>query len=114
MIINCTPHNINVFDVDGNEIVIPPCGSVARCTEEYKPTVKTDNIQLYYAIYGSVVLIDEDGTEQKMPAYDGDTWYIVSRPVRMALFSRMDLLSPGELIRDGNGRVIGCKGFTTN
>lgn len=39
-------------------------------------------------------------------------YIITSMVVRTANPRRIDLLSPGELIRDDNGQPIGCRGFT--
>ena len=42
------------------------------------------------------------------------TLYIVSALVRSALPARTDLASPGDLVRDAAGAVIGCKGLIVN
>ena len=36
-------------------------------------------------------------------------FYIVSQLVKNALPDRTDLLVPAEVVRDGNGNIIGCK-----
>jgi hypothetical protein len=62
-----------------------------------------NGIQLVRKSYGSVDL----------PPETGDI-YIVSNIVRQAFPDRKDLASPGDLIRDENGIVIGCKNLIVN
>ncbi len=54
------------------------------------------------------------GEVEGLPEPQDDTLYIVSLLVRRARPYRGDLLSPGQLIRDAEGRPIGCKGLAAN
>jgi hypothetical protein len=66
---------------------------------------RVDGIDLSRATFGAV---------DNVPEIVHGTYYIVSMLVRSALSYRYDLVSPGELVRDEKGNVIGCKGFTCN
>ena len=104
-LINLTPHMINVLHADGSIQNIPASGTVARCAEKRVKVANLDGIDLYVVSYGDVY---------DLPEQAEDTFYIVSMPVRLALPERLDVLSPGELVRDSEGKPIGCKGFATN
>ena len=103
-IINLTPHEINILNNNGEEIVtISPSGTVSRCAVS-KKLIKTDNgIEFYRSIFGEV---------NDLPEPQLDTIYIVSGLVRAAMPERNDLWQPGELVRDKSGRPIGCKGLS--
>ncbi len=49
-----------------------------------------------------------------LPEERPDTFLIVSAMVRSALPNRKDLASPGDLIRNDQGVVIGCKNLIIN
>ena len=103
-LVNLTPHMINVLHADGSIQNIPSSG-LARCAEQRIAVDSVNGINLYAVSYGDV---------SGLPAQVDDTFYIVSMPVRLALPERKDLLSPGELVRDQDGKPVGCKGFATN
>lgn len=95
---NFTPHQITeintntTFETQG----------VARVSVGSTPVGKINGIQISVPEYGEVVNLPE---EKK------DTYYIVSQMVAAALPDRLDLLYPGELVRDEKGLPVGCKGF---
>ena len=103
-LVNLTPHMINVMHADGTVENIASSG-LARCAEQRIIVGSVNGIDLYAVSYGEV---------SGLPEQVDDTFYIVSMPVRLALPTRKDLLSPGELVRDNEGKPIGCKGFATN
>jgi hypothetical protein len=103
-LVNLTPHVINVMHADGSIQNISSSG-LARCAEQRNIVGNIDGIDLYAVSYGEV---------SGLPEQTEDTYFIVSMPVRLALPWRLDLLSPGELVRDSEGKPIGCKGFATN
>jgi len=94
-LINLTPHAINVLTDGGTTITLPPSGAVVRVrvTREVAGHICHDGrtVPLYRTSYG--------------------TLYIVSLAVRAACPGRMDLASPGELVRDAAGQPIGCRGL---
>lgn len=59
-------------------------------------------IPIYEAVYGDVVGLPEEK--------DGVV-YIVSGMVNAAAEGRGDVYSPGSLIRDDEGRPVGCRGL---
>lgn len=103
-IINLTPHTLNIH-TDKKVLNIPTSGSVARVAAEY---IKEENdsdygVDLFNCVYGEVT---------GLPPYrPGNTLYVVSGLVKSAVPERHDVVSPGELIRDENGKPIGCRGL---
>ena len=101
-ILNFTPHALNVVDLDGNVTTFPSVGiaRVATSVKALDPVCGFDVV--------STTFSDVTG----LPDYDPDKYYVVSRLVLSACPDRADLLCPGELIRDADGNVVGCKGFS--
>ena len=94
MILNYTPHTINI-----GEKVIASSGN-ARITQSIMPTHEIDGIQVIKTFCSNVT---------GLPEPQKGVYLIVSLMVQEALPNRMDLLSPGELIRNETGQIIGCK-----
>lgn len=54
------------------------------------------------------------GAPRNLPLERPDVRLIVSSPVKIALsFSRHDLITPADLIRDSRGNVVACQSFAT-
>lgn len=107
MIINKTPHAINIVDEDGNVIQgFLPVGEPAR--------VKTKITKLPYVIDGiPLVTVEVDqASVVGLPEVAEGVYYIVSQMVYDALSERSDLLVPADLVRDAGGNIIGCRAFT--
>lgn len=100
MIVNLTPHEITVDDVS-----FPPAATPARCEEITSSAGYFDSLPLVTKRYGQVV---------NLPDPYPNTMYIVSMMVRQACPGRPDLASPGDLIRDENGRILGAKNLVVN
>jgi hypothetical protein len=104
-IINATPHPINETETG---IEFPASGLVVRVasSSELATEIVMGNkiIQAYRTTFGEV---------EGLPEQQIGIFYIVSGLV-LSASTRTDLLAPGELVRDENGRAIGCKGFRTN
>lgn len=102
-IVNLTPHALTIFPLDGGEpIVLAATGKVARVTAKSRPI-------------GGLFTVVEYGDVTGLPAEgDGTTIYIVSGLVRAAVPTRLDVASPGELVRDEEGKPVGCKGLVLN
>jgi len=108
MIRNLTPHVIVVVLPDGSTITLPPdpagparigtvvepIGSVAHDSGVMIPVVRS---RLSEPI--------------NLPAGEVGVFLVVSAIVRTARPDRLDLLSPGELVRGPDGQPIGCKGL---
>lgn len=99
-IINLTPHAIHI-----GERTFQASGAVARCTE-------TTRTETWY--YGIELVVKEYGAVTDLPDDDGETLYIVSMMVRQALPHRHDLASPGDLVRDADGKIVGAKNLAVN
>lgn len=101
-IVNLTPHTINV--VGAVEVTIPASGTVARCREVATPVDDVNGIPVVVKTFGDVV---------DLPEPQADTVYIVSALVAAAAAKsgRSDVLSPGDLVRDADGKIVGCGGF---
>lgn len=101
-IVNLTPHDINIF-TDNGIVTIPRSGKVARCNTTSSLVDYIDGIPLYATRFGDVIDLPPM-TEEKI-------LYIVSSMAKQKEYTRNDLVSPGELVRDEKGNVIGCKGL---
>ena len=101
--VNLTPHAINI--VGDATVTIPPSGRIARVTSTSSPVGEVEGVPLHRTSFGAVEGLDDpqEGVVQ-----------IVSAMVRAALPGRTDLASPGDLVRDGAGQVIGCRGLIIN
>lgn len=105
MIVNLTPHAINFVLPSGEVRVIAPSGGVARCSTSTSPAGEVDGIPLSRTTYGEVTGIPEPSPGKL---------FVVSALVRAAVPSRTDVASPGELVRDAAGVVVGCRSLVVN
>jgi len=106
-LINLTPYVINIH-ASGQIIVINPSGTIARLMVERisLPSVEVDGITIPIA---STIL----GDLVDMPPPTEGVWYVASALVaqKCTQLNREDTFSPGELIRDEKGVVVGCNGL---
>jgi len=106
MIINLTPHALNIQGEGEKFVSLPPSGEVARVSVSYNDsaTIELDEVKIPVRIpvYGEIV-----GLPDPVPG----NLYIVSGMVKAAVPGRDDVLSPGELIRAADGQPIGCDGL---
>lgn len=105
MIINLTPHPINIMDEKGVYNTIVPTLPSARCFTKSVEAGFHDGVPLTRKEYGEVKDLPE-------PVYG--TVYIVSMLVRQRSPARLDLTSPGTIVRDSEGKIIGCKTLDMN
>ena len=106
MLVNLTPHPLNIECEDGQTITIEPSGQVARVDVDYQPHL--------YISAGDVSIptaVSVMGDVQDLPDPENGVIYITALVVAQ-LVCREDVLSPGPLQRDEQGRVTGCKGLT--
>ena len=101
MIINKTPHAVNI---------ISPDGTTARVYER-----DVIPIRLKQSVVEDAPLPDGTpttrtvyGEPEGLPEYREGVFYIVSQLVKNALPNRSDLLVPAEVVRDSEGNIIGC------
>lgn len=107
-IVNLTPHPIKLVSELGATVEIASEGvaRVASTQEEVGLVIGFGGmIPLMRATFGEVT---------GLPEPVKGTLYIVSALVRSALPGRTDIASPGDLVRDGSGNVVGAKSLIVN
>ena len=101
MIVNLTPHDVNIIDENDQCIkTFPRSLNPVRIDLETVRGILLDGIP----ISNAVMKICTD-----LPSVKKGTYYIVSRVVKNAMSHRNDLLVPAEVVRDTNGNTIGCR-----
>jgi len=106
MIKNLTPHVINIVE-PGYDIKSFPSIGVARLFVQYKFTGQVLGIPVKSASFGEI---------EGLPEYDGKSMYITSAMVAEAAWrlGRHDVYSPGQLVRDDAGVIVGCECLLAN
>lgn len=99
---NLTPHPIVINRTGMDALTIAPEPMVARVAEEFVPQSLVNGVTFGHSKYGAVI---------GLPSCEEGTILIVSSMVRAAASHRNDVFSPGLLIRDRDGHVIGCGGL---
>jgi hypothetical protein len=110
-LVNITPHSVNIHDEHRNLIC-----TVEPSKDTPIPRVSVERLRVM-VVDGLPFFADQTGPIVDLPPIvDLQTRYIVSTMVRMHpdASDRIDLVSPGELIRDEEGRPIGCIGLVCN
>ena len=98
--VNLTPHAIHLPG-----LTVEPSGAVARCKES----------TIVVGHFGGVDLtVKEYGQVEGLPEPKENTMYIVSMLVRLGCPDRRDIASPGDLVRDDKGQIIGAKNLAVN
>ena len=106
MFVNLTPHPITVVLEDEKIMVIDPAAGVPARVAQQDVAVDTfDGVPLFRQEFGQVIDLPDP--------VDG-TMLIVSALVRAACPDRLDLASPTGLVRDAEGKIIGCRGLAVN
>jgi hypothetical protein len=112
-LVNLTPHPIHILEppYTHNDVIltIPTSGVVVSC--------KRVDTYLGYVETNFGVRIDITNTKYEEPGDDlpptkPGTLYVVSSIVAKHAVGRVDLLVVNGLIRNTQGRVIGCKSLT--
>lgn len=104
-IVNNTPHDVNLVLDSEHTLTIPASGEIARVEFE-------DLGQTKVLIEGTPVEVSLGKRTIGLigvPEPKEDTLVVVSRLVKAELPDRDDLVVPDEVVRDGAGRVIGCR-----
>lgn len=104
-IVNLTPHAITLLRVHDRPMLLPASGNVARLPYSVEPAGEVRNVALVTTAYGSV---------EGLPEPEEGTLYLVSAVVRAAVPDRTDVASPGDLVRDEEGVVVGCRHLIVN
>lgn len=104
-LINLTPHPLTLLGPDGTVLLNQaPDGPMARCTEDRRE-VGTVALPGGAAVPLRTVGF---GTVTGLPAPRDGVLYVVSRATAEAA-GRDDVVYPEEQVRDGDGRIIGCR-----
>lgn len=106
-IVNLTPHAIVVCDPSDHKPIktYPASGKVARLKTSRTAVGSIDGVPQFKTDYGAV---------EDLPKPADRTFYLVSALVRTAQPHRKDLGSPGILVRDNDGGILGCLDFDVN
>jgi hypothetical protein len=108
MFVNLTPHSLSIFRSaeDTTPIVVPPSGQLARVGYKEISSTVIDGIPVSRSMLTGV---------QGLPEPAEGVIYLVSGMVLEHLGAwgpaRGDVLAPGELVRDADGRPVGCLGL---
>ena len=103
--VNLTPHAVHLHLTTGEVVTFPPSGAVARAKEIVTAVGEKAGVRVVTVAYGEV---------ENVPPPGGGETYLVSALVRAALPERFDLFSPGELVRNEAGVVVGCRTLVMN
>lgn len=100
-LVNLTPHAITFLDGENNPILtVEPSGMVARAAQTRTRSGEIAGITVNQCAYGEV---------QGLPEPAPETAYIVSALTAQACPWRKDVYIVDDTVRDGNGRIIGCR-----
>jgi hypothetical protein len=101
-IINLTPHEVTLLDGDGNVVRCIPTSGVARAAKRDRPAAPVDGVPTVRSDFGEVT---------DLPAPSDGVFYIVSSIAAQAAAASgrptADLLIPGTVRRDEEGRPLG-------
>jgi hypothetical protein len=108
-IINLTPHPLSIIDANGEARSFPKPDADAVLPRVGQTTIQQGEIE-GIADYKSVF-----GEPEYIPFNDGEKIYVVSRLVISACekhgIDHSHLRSPGRLLRDEEGKVVGADGL---
>lgn len=103
-IINLTPHCINVYDADGNEVTKFESMGIARADSTETVVAHLNGIPVVEMTYGNPI---------GLPDPSEGTAYIVSMLTIQAAIqvgrTTSDLYTTADLVRNDKGQIIGCR-----
>ena len=104
-IINLTPHVLNIITDTGTTLVVSPSGETARVSQTETPHTPVE-------CDGETIPVNRrtTGAVEGLPEPTPGRVFIVSGMVAAAV-CRTDVFSPGPLVRDADGRPVGCRGL---
>ena len=100
---NLTPHPITVCDSEGKTLKTFASDGLVR--------LKASTVSAGFDVDGVPVTKTEFGLPEGLPEPQEGVFLIVSQLVKSALPGRTDLLVPAEVVRDSEGKILGCKSF---
>lgn len=95
---NLTPHAVNLL-VNGEYVEYPPDGVVPRVSTVELPIEEEFPFEAVKVVYGDVC---------DLPDPEENVILIVSKMCADARPARRDLWYPTKLVRDEQGRIVGC------
>lgn len=99
-IINLCPHDITLVHDSGRiDVIKPSLLGPARVEQKTQPAGDVNGFPVEKPSYGIVT---------GLPPASIGVVYVTSLMVAQAA-NRLDVLSPGEAVRDESGRIIGCR-----
>lgn len=103
-LLNLTPHSLTIVG-DNGTITVPPSGQIARLAVNRTARKPVE-------IYGVTLTVTHPitGAIIGLPDAEPGVLLVVSAMVAEAV-KRWDVMSPGELLRDVAGAVIGARGL---
>ena len=101
-IVNLTPHDVYLA---GADVTLPSRGIPPRVSLE---TTKMDDLDVAGHPATVEIVVERPGEVTDLPPAQAGIIYIVSRMVAEACTDRHDLCYPTALIRDDQGRIVGC------
>ena len=129
MIINCTPHAIEIYAADAPDVIefvrgavtfprplltIAPEAVVARISEREiisAPSRIWHGAEALGRNALASICEVEYGHISGLPAVRPAVWVVVSLALALAVPARSDLLVPWRQVRNERGTVIGCRGL---
>ena len=115
--INSTPHVVNVFSTDGTQLFALPPGLDIRASSSETVASCEDGVLVVKQELGAPVIKDLEGntlTIADLPATGLVVSMIAASSLRSAGFGGQLLTpntAPGRVVRDAEGRILGCTGF---
>jgi hypothetical protein len=101
-LVNLTPHAVSLLCEDGSSLTLDPAGYAPRRVANRRELGVLNGLRVVSTTFGAV-----EGLPEPQPG----VVFIVSALVAEGSPEREDLASPGEAIRDQQGRVIGALGL---
>ena len=108
-VVNCTPHDVVLITESGylglpSIAIFKSSGIIPRLLEQQQKISSINNDGLEIDIVKKSFLEPEG-----LPEPQENTLYIVSALVAGACKNRDDLVVPNDIIRDEEGKIVGCK-----
>jgi hypothetical protein len=117
-IFNLTPHPIHIVDAEGNVTeTIPNCGWELRLATTTEEVGEFAGVKLTKTVFGEPVAVQGKSFDGQPNPWEGKiqldtTKFVVSQLVKNKYAGTPTdnlLLVPAEVVRDGNGNILGCK-----
>lgn len=102
--VNLTQHDLTIIFDNGDDMVLPASGEVARVTFSTQQVDEIDGIPVYETVYEPEVI--------GLPEPEDGTIYVASSLATQCA-RRHDVLAPTKLIRNDEGQVVAAAGLAT-